>query len=489
MPIRHAKVSTVVDDADADSLSPTNWNADHKNTEDVTFHGAVGDGVTDDAAAITAAIAALPSAGGIVTFPVGIFAIASTISLVDKPNVGLVGKGAEHHIFQSGLTKGTILKWIGAAGGTMLSVGSSAALTTSTSGQRLEGIALDGQNSAAIGLLITSLFWGTFRDLHIRECTTVACDMTSVSMSGAEDVQGNVFEKISVRQITSASGKGIRLGSGADGIGNTSLNHFHDVQVYHRNGIGLELNDCDGNRFYGVWVQREAGGTGIGVELDGSNHASSGHARQNGFFFLQPGAGGVTARASGFSLPSTDNVVYGYSLGNSSALPTIEAGAGLQVHVTDGYLKGASLGVGAEAALSDSSSGIHVQDASRARVQVEGTGAAGVAEVEVHGRDGSSNLVRGRFAAEGSTAVVLRVSTTHALVIYTDNVERMRINSAGAIILGAGATGSQIRTGTGTPEGAVAAPVGSIYLRTDGGASTSFYVKESGAGNTGWVAK
>jgi hypothetical protein len=43
--------------------------------------------------------------------------------------------------------------------------------------------------------------------------------------------------------------------------------------------------------------------------------------------------------------------------------------------------------------------------------------------------------------------------------------------------------------GAGTPEGAVTAPVGSIFMRSDGGAGTSFYVKESGTGNTGWVAK
>lgn len=44
-------------------------------------------------------------------------------------------------------------------------------------------------------------------------------------------------------------------------------------------------------------------------------------------------------------------------------------------------------------------------------------------------------------------------------------------------------------SGNGTPEGAVTAPVGSDYRRLDGGASTSYYVKESGSGNTGWVAK
>lgn len=51
------------------------------------------------------------------------------------------------------------------------------------------------------------------------------------------------------------------------------------------------------------------------------------------------------------------------------------------------------------------------------------------------------------------------------------------------------AAGPQDLSGTGTPEGAVAAPVGSTFRRTDGGAGTSFYVKESGTGSSGWVAK
>lgn len=43
--------------------------------------------------------------------------------------------------------------------------------------------------------------------------------------------------------------------------------------------------------------------------------------------------------------------------------------------------------------------------------------------------------------------------------------------------------------GTGTPEGAVTAQIGSLYCRKDGGAGTTFYVKQSGSGNTGWVGK
>ena len=52
-----------------------------------------------------------------------------------------------------------------------------------------------------------------------------------------------------------------------------------------------------------------------------------------------------------------------------------------------------------------------------------------------------------------------------------------------------GSSGPLDLAGAGSPEGAKSAPVGSTYRRTDGGAGTSFYVKESGTGNTGWVAK
>lgn len=46
-----------------------------------------------------------------------------------------------------------------------------------------------------------------------------------------------------------------------------------------------------------------------------------------------------------------------------------------------------------------------------------------------------------------------------------------------------------IASAAGSPETVVTAPVGSLYLRTDGGAATSLYVKETGVGNTGWVGK
>jgi len=46
-----------------------------------------------------------------------------------------------------------------------------------------------------------------------------------------------------------------------------------------------------------------------------------------------------------------------------------------------------------------------------------------------------------------------------------------------------------ITSGSGSPESVVTAPVGSLFLRTDGSTSTTLYVKTSGSGNTGWTAK
>jgi len=77
----------------------------------------------------------------------------------------------------------------------------------------------------------------------------------------------------------------------------------------------------------------------------------------------------------------------------------------------------------------------------------------------------------------------------------TDYTHLRRVASAGFKVTNSG--GSTYRSfeslyerwGSGTPEGAVTAPIGAVFHRTDGGAGTSFYVKESGAGNTGWVGK
>lgn len=48
---------------------------------------------------------------------------------------------------------------------------------------------------------------------------------------------------------------------------------------------------------------------------------------------------------------------------------------------------------------------------------------------------------------------------------------------------------ANIITGTGSPSGVVSAGQGTLYLRSDGGAGTTLYVKETGSGTSGWAAK
>jgi hypothetical protein len=47
----------------------------------------------------------------------------------------------------------------------------------------------------------------------------------------------------------------------------------------------------------------------------------------------------------------------------------------------------------------------------------------------------------------------------------------------------------RILRGTGSPLNVISAPIGTMFLRSDGGANTSVYIKESGTDATGWVAK
>lgn len=51
-----------------------------------------------------------------------------------------------------------------------------------------------------------------------------------------------------------------------------------------------------------------------------------------------------------------------------------------------------------------------------------------------------------------------------------------------------GASGPIFASGSGSPEGVITAPTGSLWLRTDGGTGTVFYIKNSGSGATGWAS-
>lgn len=94
------------------------------------------------------------------------------------------------------------------------------------------------------------------------------------------------------------------------------------------------------------------------------------------------------------------------------------------------------------------------------------------------------------FKFDGSTfRPAVAGAVTIGTATFTFLNSRITTMITQAIRHGMSVNGPVDTSGTGSPEGVVTGPVSSTYRRTDGGAGTSFYVKESGAGNTGWVAK
>jgi len=120
-----------------------------------------------------------------------------------------------------------------------------------------------------------------------------------------------------------------------------------------------------------------------------------------------------------------------------------------------------------------------------------------VPDVAAQSYIGTPSLKHAGIYAGGLAAAVPFVAMAHAS--QTANLQEWQ-NSSGTPLASVDKDGNvstpkvvlgtvSILSGSGTPEAAVTAVIGSMYVRTDGGANTTLYVKESGTGNTGWVAK
>jgi hypothetical protein len=73
-----------------------------------------------------------------------------------------------------------------------------------------------------------------------------------------------------------------------------------------------------------------------------------------------------------------------------------------------------------------------------------------------------------------------------SLILWSTTPTTSNADNQAEVVLG----GGRLLRGTGAPAGAVLGSIGDLYVRTDGGANTTLYVKESGNGTTaGWVAK
>ena len=125
-----------------------------------------------------------------------------------------------------------------------------------------------------------------------------------------------------------------------------------------------------------------------------------------------------------------------------------------------------------------------------------GGGTARTAARIAAAQDGGNNDRLAIFLNTGGAMVeYLRLSPVlNALYPVTDDVIGLgrstnRFNRAYSKEFRPGSGAPIWTSGAGSPNGNVTAPVGSLYTDTSGGATTTLYVKESGTGSAGWIAK
>lgn len=134
--------------------------------------GATGDGVTDDTAAIQAAL----DLGGVIYFPAGTYIVTSTLDVGDGSasaistindvvlySAGLGGASAQE-LGASGTAGTAKIKWAGASGGTVLSLNGPMTNT-------IKGLQIDGNDLAAVGILDTHSVGGSVEDVIVRRCS------------------------------------------------------------------------------------------------------------------------------------------------------------------------------------------------------------------------------------------------------------------------------------------------------------------------------
>lgn len=275
-------------------------------------------------------------------------------------------------------------------------------------------------------------------------------------------ITGNHIYNIASTTGSGASGNGVLIYNAGDCsiTGNT----IHDVEYSWMRGSGARRCSFDGN------VCRTAGETGVFIEFAWRDISVTGNhlhdAASSGVAFTNAndaseGRGGVCS----------GNVITGVATDYGIFAEAACAITGN--HVDIGGLAGILLGYGGAWDLTVT--GNRITDS-----QATPTLLVGIAAENYHG--GGDVFARVPVSGNVVSAATLANYGGHDYSDVTNGAVAWAWPSYPVLDHGT-------RTGTGTPESAVTAPVGTLYLRTDGGASTTLYIKESGTGNTGWVAK
>lgn len=108
-----------------------------------------------------------------------------------------------------------------------------------------------------------------------------------------------------------------------------------------------------------------------------------------------------------------------------------------------------------------------------------------ITEVGVYAEVGDATANAPDYTPQFRSAAVLAENKGSGLPFFLaqiNGVATTTIDGLGRLVFGT----RLFFAGSGSPESSVTAPVGSLYMRTDGASGTTLYTKVSGTGNTGW---
>jgi hypothetical protein len=215
----------------------TNVQAKLRETVSVKDFGACGDGVTDDTAAIQAAIDSLASSrGGTVYVPAGVYKISSTIEM--KSYVRMIGEYGETAYGGDTADAGTELSWFGSSSDVMISFFNARMFT-------FKGFVLEGNsNSDLTGILLDSDntpsgSQNEFLEFSIRDCKIGVQWGTSGIAGGSYANDGTRFSGFTIWSSVSGS-VGFVVNSG--NAGQMSVIENGGIQCDY---LGIDLIVCN----------------------------------------------------------------------------------------------------------------------------------------------------------------------------------------------------------------------------------------------------
>jgi parallel beta-helix repeat protein len=512
--------------------APKEYVDDHAGVTDwinaVTQYGADPTGATDSTAKIQAALTAAGVSGGVVYLPAGRYIGHPATGIFPPSNVTLIGDGAATvlTIPDAYNTSGNLLQAVGVSNVRIYDLLLDGNRTNQGSGNNY-GLYVSTSTDVITRGVITQNWTGDGHQVYnstgvvVRDCISTGnlyhgfeCEQATgctyqgnrgysntlhgiLISPGEVDSQGSTGCTVIGNSFDSNGEYGIAVNadngnvgaflSDANVIAGNSVrgNGQYGIQIYYQNGFLVTGNEVSGNGYFGIFLFESAYNTITSNYLHNNSQAGNGSYDE---IFLQ-GYSSDTAH------PAAYNVVSGNQIRIDGGIKARYAINESTAHDGPNTITGNTIPFAGTAGTINSLCPTDILTTPAGVFQIYGTQAIQGANAGIDGA--FTNVLRLYNNFSGGTTQI--VNPNGPVNCYVGGSDVMDITSAGAVFrpdvattagghLAAGiGAGSALGMYWGSGVPAIAAPQGSLYLRTDGSSgSTRAYINVDGS--TGWTA-